>query len=378
MKTNNIKTLLLAGVACCSLAAIHSSCNDEWKDEQYAHYISFKAPLDTQGNSVGVTTVYVPLTRYNEQGAPLYGATGITSYDLPILVAGSTDNDKDLNVRIAVDPDTLNQLNYERFNTRSDLYYTNMANFASFDEVINIPAGQNIAMLRIKLDLRNADYANRYVLPLTIVDTDESGNSLGYERNPRKNFAKALLRILPYSYFSGSYQSASIKYHLVQDNKLKEENVQGYYNTEDGDVDETAAGDFLYNVQFYAIDDNNAFFYAGNNDETRLDRKNYKVYAKFQYDEGSTKEGTVTFTADASNTRLNFFSETPARFKVAEAADAKQPFLIRRLYTIRDVNYYYTDFTQAQGAEIKYHVYGDLTMERTLNTQMPEEDQIEW
>ena len=373
---NNIKTLMLAGVVSCFAAAIFSSCNDEWKDEQYAHYISFKAPLDTQGNSVGVTTVYVPLTRYDESGAPLYGAEGITSYDLPILVAGSTDNDKDLNIRIAVDPDTLNNLNYERFNTRKDLYYTNMADFAKFDSIITIPAGQNLAILHITLDLRKADYVNRYVLPLTIVDTDENGNSLGYERNPRKNYAKALLRILPYSYFSGSYQSPGIKYKLVQDENLLDENT--YYNENSGDVDETAAGDFLYNVQLYAIDDYNVFFYAGNNDETRLDRKNYKVYAKFQYDEGSNREGTVTFSSDESNTRLNFLSETPAKFEIAEAPDSKQPFLIRRVYLIRDINYYYTDFTQAQGAEIKYHVEGNLTMERTLNTQMPEEDQIEW
>ena len=387
---NNIKTLMLAGVVSCFAAAIFSSCNDEWKDEQYAHYISFKAPLDTQGNSVGVTTVYVPLTRYDESGAPLYGAEGITSYDLPILVAGSTDNDKDLNIRIAVDPDTLNNLNYERFNTRKDLYYTNMADFAKFDSIITIPAGQNSAILHITLDLRKADYVNRYVLPLTIVDTDENGNSLGYERNPRKNYAKALLRILPYSYFSGSYESPSIKYYLVRDSinvvdkdgnivETKEREEEKYYMEEDGDFDETTGGDFLYNVQLYAIDDYNVFFYAGNNDETRLDRKNYKVYAKFQYEEGSTKEkgkGIVTFWAE--NPDLEFLSETSANFKVTSSPDPKQPFLIRRVYTIKDINYYYTDYTMAQGAKLKYHVKGNLTMERALNTQKPEEDQIEW
>lgn len=375
---NNIKKLIWLSIASCLSIVTFPSCNDEWEDEQYEHYISFKAPLDTQGSSVGVTTVYVPLTRYNEDGTPRYGAEGITSYDLPILVAGSTDNDRELNIRIAVDPDTLDNLNYERFNTRTDLYYTNMANLATFDEVVTIPAGQNMALLHITLDLRKADYANRYVLPLTIVDADENGNSYGYERNPRKNYAKALLRILPYNYFSGAYQSPGIKYKLVQDDKLLDENKDKYYNENIGDVDETNAGDFLYNVQLYAIDDNNVFFYAGNNDETRLDRKNYKVYAKFQYNEGSTKDGIVTFSADESNTKLNFLSETPANFEVAEAPDSKQPFLIRRVYLIRNINYYYTDYTMAQGAEIKYHVEGNLTMERTLNTQMPEEDQIEW
>lgn len=68
------------------------SCNDEWKDEQYNQYISFKAPVDSKG----CTQINV---RYKKDGK--------TSYKLPVIVSGSTMNEKDLNIHFAVDPDTL-------------------------------------------------------------------------------------------------------------------------------------------------------------------------------------------------------------------------------------------------------------------------------
>lgn len=71
------------GVLAVSAMAGMTSCNDDWTEEQYAHYISFKAPLDTDGNSVGVTTLYVPYTRYDENKNPRYGEEGLSSYQAP-------------------------------------------------------------------------------------------------------------------------------------------------------------------------------------------------------------------------------------------------------------------------------------------------------
>lgn len=47
-RTNKIAgaLLLLAAMLVAPL-----SCNDEWKSEQYEHYISFKAPIDDNGVS---------------------------------------------------------------------------------------------------------------------------------------------------------------------------------------------------------------------------------------------------------------------------------------------------------------------------------------
>lgn len=81
-----------------------TSCNDEWEDEQYAHYISFSAPL----NSNGVREVNVPYTRclFDEDGKEIgnkfesegNGGIGISEYDLPVIVSGSTTNDRNINV----------------------------------------------------------------------------------------------------------------------------------------------------------------------------------------------------------------------------------------------------------------------------------------
>lgn len=352
MKYKNIRNYVLAGLACCGIVTAITSCNDEWTDEQYAHYISFKAPLDVDGNSVGVTTVYVPMTRKDENGNPIKGFAH-TSYELPVLVAGSTTNGSNLRINIAADPDTLQTLNEARFSTRDALKYLDMTPYASFDDHLDIPAGKDYGLFHIDLDFSGGiDWADRWVLPLTIEPGD------GYERNPRKNYAKALLRILPYTTFSGSYESGNIAFYM-QNNGVDEEN----------------GGAFASPVQLYAIDDNTAFFYAGNNDETRLDRKLYKVTAHFEYNAGSSERGTVTFTAENEN--LNFESE-PATFMILETDDPVESYIKRRTVIIQGIDYTYTDYTISQGANLRYHVKGLLTMERKLNTQMPEEDQIQW
>ena len=72
------------------------SCNNEWEDEQYEQYVSFKAPI----GSNGVTDIYI---RYKKDGK--------VTYQLPVIISGSTFNEKDLNVKVEVDNDTLGILN---------------------------------------------------------------------------------------------------------------------------------------------------------------------------------------------------------------------------------------------------------------------------
>ena len=101
MGTNmkGIYTLLFSLIA----LVMFSACNDEWKEEQFEHYISFKAPI----NSNGVTRINLS-----------YSETGKTTYRLPILVSGSTKNDRDITVKIGIDTDTLRTLNIARFSSR--------------------------------------------------------------------------------------------------------------------------------------------------------------------------------------------------------------------------------------------------------------------
>ena len=95
MKLKNILLYLLP------IAGLCSSCNDEWENEQFTHYISFKAPI----NSDGVSRINVRYRSGNEK----------TTFQLPIIVSGSTTNERNITVHVGLDTDTLKVLNQERF-----------------------------------------------------------------------------------------------------------------------------------------------------------------------------------------------------------------------------------------------------------------------
>lgn len=356
MKAKIFNILLVAGIA--FVGGMLTSCNDEWKDEQYAHYISFKAPL----NDNGVTAVYVPYTRHNDNGTPELG-TGQSYYDLPVLVSGSTDNDRDINVKIGLS-DTLTQLNFERFgnptyrNDITDLYYKDMQNYATFPSTILIPRGENKTLMRINFDFAKdggIDMVEKWVLPLEI-QKDAS-----YQPHPRKNYAKAMLRVYPYNDYSGNYSATT----LTVSNKGDETNATGM---------ETARG--------YVVDESTIFFYAGTVDESRTDRRKYKVFFKFIPDDAnadkSSEKGTLQITSDnaANNGFVN--NGTRTRYQVYEQQDDIQPWLLHRYVIISDIDYEYVDEPVA-GVKMPYVVRGILTLERQLNTQIPNEDQaIQW
>ena len=49
---------------------------------------------------------------------------------------------------------------------------------------------------------------------------------------------------------------------------------------------------------------------------------------------------------------------------------------MRRTVIVNDIDYTFDDYMSAPGSPITYTVQGNMAMERRLNTQMPEEDQI--
>ena len=83
-----------------AMCATFSACNDEWKEELYTQMISFKAPLGDNS----LNEIYV---RYQPDGMGIY--------QLPVIVSGSKNNDRNIDVKIAVDEDTLRILNQEKF-----------------------------------------------------------------------------------------------------------------------------------------------------------------------------------------------------------------------------------------------------------------------
>jgi hypothetical protein len=341
-----------------------TSCNDEWKEEQYEHYIAFRSPL----NSKGVTEIYVPYTRKGSE-------PGHSNYLLPVIVSGTITNQQNISVHIAHDPDTLTDLNIARFQKRTDLFYQDLFlgtgrpneegneegeegneeenvsphNFVTFPPTLDIKAGEDVALLNISFDFRGIDMSQKWVLPLTVVDN----SAYGYQAHPRKNYAKAILRVFPFNDFSGKYSATRLLNYLKG-----EEEKEGIVANE---------------VVGYVVDENTVFFYAGNIDEDRTDRHLYKVFAEFSEGGG----GSVRFYVD--NQKLNFDNKIEASYRILEEMDANRPYLKRRYLIINNIEYEYDDYTSVPGSSIRYTVRGTLTLERTINTQIPDEDQaFEW
>jgi hypothetical protein len=353
-----IKKALSLGLLATVGMVVATSCNDDWKDEQYEHYIGFKAPLDTQGASVGVTTVYVPFTRLNSDLQPMYGP-GQSHYDLPVIISGSSENKDNFTVNIA-HSDTLPILNKARMGERTELYYQDMWDFADVPSTIRMYAGNDIELLRIKFDFNGLDLTERYVLPITVA------NGAGYKRNPRKNYATAMLRILPYTTYSGNYQAQRTQFFIL-------------------DEDGNRVGDpgSMDTKMCYTVDENTVFFYAGQFDEKSQLRKHFKVYAKFI--PKNDEVGTVKLWSDIDEMEFEQIGEV--NYTISEKEDAVQTHIHRRYVLIEDLNYRFTDNYTARMVKpdgtvvtspIRYNVSGSMIMERKLNTQMPEEDQVVW
>ena len=102
-----MKKLYILGMML-GVCAVFSSCNDEWKDELYVEMVSLKAPLGSQG----VHDIYV---RYQSDGSG--------SFLLPVIVSGSRENARNIDVKISVDNDTLDTFNREKYLDRNDLWY---------------------------------------------------------------------------------------------------------------------------------------------------------------------------------------------------------------------------------------------------------------
>ena len=317
--------------------ALCSSCNNEWEDEQYESYISFKAPVNAD---TGVTDVYV---RYKEDGK--------VTYRLPVIVSGSNTNQKDMDIHVAVDLDTLNTLNRERFSTREELWYEALEeNKFEFPEVIHIPAGSNVALLDVDFKLNNLNMVNKWVLPLTIVDNA----SYNYQSHPRKNYAKALLKIMPFNDYSGSYSTTTMEVYL--------KNQDGSFDKKPLTTNTRTA---------YVVDDNTIFFYAGLMGEELEQRETYKICMHFD-----EENMTVDITAPHKE-EIYFKNNVIPNYSVAEIMDSTRPYLMHR-YVSFTIDYDFADVTSAP-EPIYYKVQGTMMLERNFNKQIPDEDQqIEW
>lgn len=312
-----------------------SACNDEWEDELYVHMVSLKAPI----NNGEVSSIYV---RYKPNGEVIY--------DLPVLISGSTPLDKTLDVRIAVDPDTLTALNEANYHDqRRDLWYELLpqTNYEFPSTTCHIPAGSRKELFPIKFKFSGMNLSKEWVLPLTI-EEDPS-----YVTNKRKGWRKALLHVLPFNDYSGNYSATAMNIYFAEssDDPLV--------------VDSRRA---------HVVDENTVFFYAGTKEDDAIDREAYKINVKFETPTEQTKtrkKGNLTITAN--NPDINFRVSGQPTYEIWDETDSNQPYLLHRYYVLY-INYTYDDITTSE-VPTSYRAEGSLTMERKINILIPDEDQ---
>lgn len=348
MKKRYYLFLVAMAVICCT------SCNNEWEDEQFEQMASFKAVP----NGDGVTSAYVR-----------YKPGGVVTYDLPVLISGSTLNSQNRTVHVALDTDTLNTLNQERYGEKDRLYYQLLdKQYYTMQESVDIPAGESVAAFPIDFTLGGAgganplDLSDKYILPLTIMDD----SSFDYQVNPRKHYRKALLNIIPFNDYSGTYSGTNCLIYL--------ENQQDPFT--------------LSQHKAYVHDEKTVFFYMGLRNVDYIDRKLYKLFIEFtdeEYIPGRFKLKVSTDNIDGNKFRLQTEKDNEGNTKdvqpyytIETETDPTKPYL-KHVYITLFVNYLFEDYTLSPGKRLTYEVKGTLSMQRDLNTLIPDEDQqIQW
>ena len=81
---------------------------------------------------------------------------------------------------------------------------------------------------------------------------------------------------------------------------------------------------------------------------------------------------------DQEDPQLNLKVIGTPTYDIEETTDVDQPYLIHRYVTL-NLEYEYDDTLEVPDYTVKYRAKGIMTMERKINTQIPDEDQaIEW
>lgn len=311
-----------------------SACNNEWEDELYTQMVSLKAPYENQG----VTNIYL---RYKPNGE--------VTYKLPVIVSGSKVNEQNLDVHLGVDNDTLKILNEERYQFRTDLHYQQLSeqHYEFTSPTCHIPAGSSMEMYEIKFKFKDLNLIEKWVLPMKVEENPS------YIVNRRKGNGKALLRVMPFNDYSGTYSATSMRIYL---------DLTGYDKP------------LIMNTRTaWVVDENSVFFYAGVTDEEDINRATYKIIATFK------ENGKLDVRpADPANP-INFaLIDNNPTYEIRTEADPTLPYLTH-YYVTMYIKYSYDDITSMKGTPIRYNVEGSMTTERKINELIPDEDQaIEW
>lgn len=185
-------------------------------------------------------------------------------------VNGTSENDKDITITVANDPDTLEAYNFDKFKLETSSYYTELpTNCYAFDqESYTIPKGTLKTTGKIVIDMNQLENTyNNYVLPLKI--TSSTGEAIGPSR-----YSKLLAYIVPTNKYSGTFSGSG---KLI--------------------IESTGQNTSTNSAKLYASSVNSCYMYAGNvNQDSDPMYKQYAINVIF----GDNDKITLT----AQNTAL--------------------------------------------------------------------------
>jgi hypothetical protein len=192
-------------------------------------------------------------------------------------VNGTTSNNKDVNVTLAVDPDTLRDYNFDKNKNDSAAYYTILpADCYQFDKTsYTIPAGQLNAAATVTVDMtklaNNYSIYDQYVLPIKIASSD--GEVVG----PSK-YSRALYLINLVNSWSGAYSGTGT--------------LKAIYKKKIGSryQDITYTGE-VSGKRLYAVSNKECYMYAGSYE------RNTKHHAEFVVRMTMNADSTITMTS---------------------------------------------------------------------------------
>lgn len=182
---------------------------------------------------------------------------------ITVAVNGSSRLDRDIRVDLAINPDTLEGYNWEKYRKDRTLYYELLPEecYSFNGEGIVIRAGTEYTDVPISFNLDKIDKDKNFVLPISIVSTSE--------------------------YKVGAPQYSTVLMNVVLSNAYT-----GTYSLS-GTIREVATGDFIdvrMTRTLRVVDPATVSLYAGNTSERVSNRENYRMNMTVNTD------STLTFT----------------------------------------------------------------------------------
>ncbi|MDD3039311.1 DUF1735 domain-containing protein [Bacteroides sp.] len=287
-----------------------SSCVDELDNELFTKFTNLKLS--------GWQETTLNIKEDNTAILPLYFG-----------INGTSGNDKEIQIKVGFDADTLDAYNWEKYKNEKSKYYQQLPeeSFTLNKNTFTIKKGDLNTSGYCTIDLSLIeDLYDDYVLPLKIT------SSIGEPIGPNK-YSKALYHIAFKNHFSGNFAGYGT---------IKEEGTS--YTT-------SANGKTLY-----AISRDKCYMYVGNvTRDNSIDFKQYIV--ELTYDETNKK-----ITLSTKNSALNLEAEPVSitRKYTKNTTDLRK----YNEETVIVMKYKYNDLSE--GSSARYSYEGTLTMNQSV------------